>query len=137
MTVRKRKRKNRCRGHRTHGQGDTKNNRGSGSRGGVGRAGSHKHKFSKYYLTFNGKKAMKPKTASGKALQLWRIEKLIPEMLKNGSAKKEGDKIIVDCKKIGVSKIIGPGKIEGKIVFENAKLSKKLAGSYSVSGAEE
>ncbi len=32
-------------GNRTHGGGNTKNRRGKGSRGGVGRAGFHKHKW--------------------------------------------------------------------------------------------
>ena len=56
MTIRKRKKKNKLRGHRTHGKGDTKNHRGAGSRGGVGRAGSHKHKFTKYYGEFGTEK---------------------------------------------------------------------------------
>lgn len=32
-------------GNRTHGAGNAKNRRGKGSRGGVGRAGFHKHKW--------------------------------------------------------------------------------------------
>ena len=52
MVVRKRRKKNKQRGERTHGHGNTKNKRGAGSRGGVGKAGSHKHKYSKYYDSF-------------------------------------------------------------------------------------
>ena len=33
------------RGNRTHGGGNTKNRRGKGNRGGVGRAGYHKHRW--------------------------------------------------------------------------------------------
>ena len=52
MPERTRRKKNKLRGNRTHGKGNTKNHRGAGSKGGRGRAGSHKHKFSKYYKTF-------------------------------------------------------------------------------------
>ena len=59
MVVRRRKKKNKLRGQRTHGGGGTKNRRGAGCRGGVGKAGSHKHKFSKYYVEFGIKKKLK------------------------------------------------------------------------------
>ena len=58
MVVRKRRKVNKQLGERTHGHGDTKNWRGSGNRGGVGRAGSHKHKFSKYWMTFGIKRRL-------------------------------------------------------------------------------
>jgi len=51
MFKRKRKRINKYRGSRHCGTGNVKNKRGSGSRGGVGRAGMHKHKFS-YATTY-------------------------------------------------------------------------------------
>ncbi|MEK6843026.1 MAG: uL15m family ribosomal protein [Candidatus Micrarchaeota archaeon] len=38
-------------GNRTFGAGNTKNRRGKGSRGGVGRAGFHKHKRMMYLVT--------------------------------------------------------------------------------------
>ncbi|MBI5225063.1 uL15 family ribosomal protein [Candidatus Micrarchaeota archaeon] len=38
-------------GNRTFGAGNTKNRRGKGSRGGVGRAGFHKHKRLHYLVT--------------------------------------------------------------------------------------
>jgi large subunit ribosomal protein L15 len=43
---RKQRRNRKYLGSRSHGTGNVKNKRGSGSRGGVGRAGMHKHKFS-------------------------------------------------------------------------------------------
>ncbi|MCX8163231.1 MAG: uL15 family ribosomal protein [Candidatus Micrarchaeota archaeon] len=52
MFKRKRKRINKYRGSRTCGTGNVKNKRGSGTRGGVGRGGIHKHKFS-YVTTYD------------------------------------------------------------------------------------
>jgi ribosomal protein L15 len=137
MGERKRKKKNRLRGHRTHGQGDTKKNRGAGSRGGVGKAGSHKHKYSKYYGEFGGKKAMKPKGKWTNSVQLWRINQALPSLIETGEAKEEGGRIIVDCKKMGIGKIIGPGRIMDNVVFENVKLSKRLAEQVGGKSGEE
>ena len=70
MVVRKRRKKNRMRGSRTHGCGGTKQKRGSGGRGGVGLAGGHKHKFSLYYADHFGEKSgLKPKD-KGKAMPI-------------------------------------------------------------------
>lgn len=44
MARRIRSRKFRHRGNRTHGSGNKKNRRGKGNKGGVGRAGYHKHR---------------------------------------------------------------------------------------------
>ncbi len=45
MLKRKRKKVSKYRGTRTHGRGDPKKGRGKGNRGGVGRAGMTKHKW--------------------------------------------------------------------------------------------
>ncbi|MBI4360655.1 uL15 family ribosomal protein [Candidatus Micrarchaeota archaeon] len=53
MARRIRSRKFRHRGNRTHGGGNTKNRRGKGNKGGVGRAGYHKHRRL-YFIKFEG-----------------------------------------------------------------------------------
>ncbi len=45
MARRTKSKKRKYLGNRTYGGGNTKNRRGKGSRGGVGRAGYHKHKW--------------------------------------------------------------------------------------------
>jgi len=98
----------RLRGKRTHGYGNTKNARGSGCTGGKGRAGSTKHKFTKYYMTFGTKITQKPK------------EKLVTVTLErlNEIAK---DRKEIDLKEIGVQKILGKGKLLKPITIKNAK----------------
>ncbi|MCX8158556.1 MAG: uL15 family ribosomal protein [Candidatus Diapherotrites archaeon] len=126
MVVRKRRKKNRLRGNRTHGGGNTKRRRGSGSRGGVGFAGSHKHKFSKYYTKFGKKITLKTKEGKKKAMPAWKIEELAKKFLEEGKAKKEGDNIIIDGKDLGIYKIIGPGEIPKNVIVRNVLLSKKF-----------
>jgi len=47
--VRQKKRNRKFNGTRNHGKGNTKNRRGKGGKGGWGRAGMHKHRFT--YIT--------------------------------------------------------------------------------------
>lgn len=49
MVTRQRKRNRKFNGTRNHGKGNTKNRRGKGGKGGWGRAGMHKHRFT--YIT--------------------------------------------------------------------------------------
>lgn len=124
MVVRKRRKKNKLRGQRTHGAGNTKNRRGAGSRGGVGKAGSHKHKFSKYYVEFGTKRKLKAKE-KGETITLTRLDSKIPEWVEKGIVKKEGELIVVDGKEIGFDKILSNGKISHKIKPINIGLTKK------------
>lgn len=124
MVVRERKKKNKLRGQRTHGGGGTKNRRGAGSRGGVGKAGSHKHKFSKYYVDFGVKKTLKAKPR-GESISLGVIEENITNWVAKENAQKENDFIVIDGKKLGFYKVLSTGTIKEKIKLINAQASKK------------
>lgn len=124
MVVRRSKKKNKLRGHRSHGKGDTKNRRGSGCKGGKGRAGSHKHKFSKYYATFGLKRKLKSKIKK-KTVNLEILENRIEELVKNGAAEKKDDVFVIDCKKAGIEKILGKGAITKKVQLLNVEVSAK------------
>lgn len=125
MTVRKRKKKNKLRGQRTHGKGDTKNKRGSGNKGGKGRAGSHKHKFTKYYGFFGSEKKRiigKPKLMS---VNLDDIQKLVPVWEKENKVEKRGKAIFLDGKIAGIGKVLGRGSIDFPLFLKNVKVSSK------------
>lgn len=125
MVVRKRKRSNKKRGGRTQ-HGDTKNWRGAGCRGGRGKAGSHKHKYSKYYSQFGNKIRLKPKKKPEKAVNLRDLNFLIPVWLERKKCEKDSkNQIILDGKKIGITKVLGQGNLSFKVVFKNIALSKK------------
>ena len=136
MTVRKRKKKNRMRGHRTHGGGNKKNRRGSGVRGGVGRAGSHKHKFTKYYLDFGTKRTQKAKRKL-KAVNLEYISAKMNDWLASGIAKKEGNVIVVDAKAAGFEKVLGGGAIMDGVRVDNAVFTKSAAQKLGIGKAED
>jgi len=132
MTVRERKKKNKVRGQRTHGKGDTKNRRGAGSRGGRGRAGSHKHKFVKYHAEFGKDRKVREKSTVV-ALNLDEVEQLLPKWIAEGKVEK--GKMALDGKKLGFSKLLGRGSLKTKVVFENVSASKKAAEKIKKSGS--
>ncbi len=125
MTVRKRKRKNKLRGSRTFGTGNTKHKRGSGCKGGKGRAGSHKHKYSKYYATFGVTVRLKTKDKKGIEMNLGQIDESIEKWLSDKMIEKSADAYIIDCKKLGIRKILSRGNLAKKVILRNAQLSEK------------
>jgi len=121
---RRRKKTNKLRGNRSHGKGNTKNRRGAGCRGGRGKAGSHKHTYSKYWMEFGIKKRLKAKERE-EAINLNELNGLIPLLLEKKQAVKEGEKIIIEGKNAGFSKVLGRGKIDFAIELKGIKASKK------------
>jgi len=104
----------RLRGKRSHGTGNTKNHRGAGSKGGRGRAGSFKHKFSKFYPVLGKRKIMKPRLKGKTKLReitIYNLDLLIKDA-------KE-----VNLKELGYDKVIGFGKITKAITLKNAKVT--------------
>ena len=123
MVVRKRRRVNKLRGRRTHGAGDTKNRRGAGSRGGRGRAGSHKHKFSKYWMTFGMKRKLKAKKKMI-SVNVQEIYKFLD------------DKDVLDGKVKGIGKILGKGELKKKITVRNVKVTEQAAEKIRAAGGK-
>lgn len=126
MVVRKRRRKNKYRGNRVHGKGDTKHKRGKGSKGGKGRAGSHKHRFTKWYMDFGHRVKLKTKKTLN-AINIADLMQLLPRFLAEKKVEKEKDAFVVDGKKIGYDKILGKGIIKEKIIVRNMKVSENTA----------
>lgn len=124
MVVRRRKKTNKVRGKRHHGKGNTKNRRGSGIRGGRGKAGSHKHKYSKYYTEFGVKKRLKAKV-KGDSVNLADLEKYLNKKLEKKLIEKNNDVFVVDGKKCGLSKILGRGETKIKVEAVNVKAAEK------------
>ena len=124
MVVRKRGRRQKQLGERTHGHGDTKNNRGAGNRGGHGRAGSHKHKFSKYYMTF-GVKVRQHAAPKGKAVNVWQLVQSIPQWKKEGKVAMEDGRAIIDGKVLKIQTLLGGGKIAQEVLIRNMRVTEK------------
>lgn len=114
------------RGTRTCGGGTSKNRRGAGNRGGRGKAGGWKHHFIRAFIesgadsgkTVYGKHGFKhhhQATVDGKVLDIGYIDQIIPHILESGNASKDGDRIILDAKVLGIAKILGGGKVTHKM----------------------
>jgi large subunit ribosomal protein L15 len=121
MVVRRAGKRKKRRGHRTY-HGSHKKWRGGGSRGGRGKAGMHKHKWSftvKYDKEHFGKRGFKrPRVTirKPKGINIKDIEAI---------AKKEGKKEI-DVIQLGYDKVLGKGKLTQPLTIK-AKYFSKLA----------
>lgn len=125
MVVRRRKKINRKLGERTRGNGDTKNRRGAGSRGGRGLAGSHKHKYSKYAGKFGKEKRKILSRKTVKAVNIEQLVQAMPGLLAKGKAVQEGGATVIDGNAIGFDKLLSRGNLEEKWIVRNIKASKK------------
>jgi len=117
MTDRKRRKKNKLRGQRTMGAGNTKNRRGAGGRGGRGKAGTNKHRFhtaGRLKPTLYRQKIMSVK---GKAIKIGDLNLRLDDFVAKGLVKKEGEKYIVD-KTSGFAKVLSQGEVNHKIILK-------------------
>lgn len=136
MNDRKRKRKNKLRGKRTFGSGDTKNRRGAGSRGGKGKAGSKKHKFSIYYV-YAGKLLRRLKAKpKGKIVNVDYLNQKLEQFAKEKKVEQQNGLFVVDAKKLGFGKVLGKGMITRKILVRNAAVSAKAKEKIEAAGGK-
>jgi len=129
MVVRRRKKSRRLRGRtRTMGWGRIGQHRKSGSRGGFGAAGMHKHRWSwvvKYAPSWFGKHGFNPPKALEVKLNpinLGEVCEHIDEWLRKGLASREGDRVTIDLSKLGYNKLLGRGRVSRplKIIVPSA-----------------
>ncbi len=107
------------------GKGNTKNRRGGGRRGGRGRAGSHKHKFPTYWMTFGIKQRLKPKTERGEVLTIEQFSRKLPQWLEEKKVAMQGKHVVVDGKAVGLKKLLSQGTISTAVQLKNIQLSEK------------
>lgn len=142
MTVNKRKKNTRQRGHKTHGWGAKKKHRGQGNRGGRGMAGTGKRADSKKpsiwktdYFGKHGFISKTPKTRIN-AVNLGFIEQHIGRFLSNDAVKKENDFYLIDLEKIGFNKLLGDGRISRKFRIKTPYASKAAVEKVKEAGGE-
>jgi len=132
MVVRREKKSRKMHGYRNRGWGSIGQHRKSGSRGGRGAAGMHKHKWSwviKYFRDWFGKKGFTPrnpaKTVEVRAINLSQIDSLVYKLIKEGKAVYEDGKIVIDVSKMGINKVIGSGRISHPIKLLTYSITEK------------
>lgn len=130
MVVRRKKKVLKFRGKRSYGYGSHKKHRGGGSRGGRGKAGMHKHKWSytvKYDPDHFGKRGFKRPFADYKKPKSVNLGKL--EIMVKGKKK-------VDVKELGYTKVIGGGRIKSAMEIVAQSFSKKAIEKIQEAGGK-
>ena len=104
------------RGSRTVGYGQVGQHRKSGGRGGKGKAGLHKHKWSwtvKYAPNYFGKDSFKPPNRAivKRWIKVGQLNEVYDKLLKSDKIKKKDDKFLIDLVDLGYDKLLGDGEI--------------------------
>jgi len=142
MTTRREKKVRKFRGHRSYGTGSHKKARGAGNRGGRGKAGLHKYKWSLAVLNkerFFGKRGFKRPQSTVKDIQSINLKELdvrAEKLLKEKLATKEDDKIKINIMKLGFEKVLGGGKISQPLIVEAKLFSKSAIKKLEQSGGK-
>ncbi|MGB9659965.1 MAG: uL15 family ribosomal protein [Nitrososphaerales archaeon] len=105
------------RGSRTVGYGQVGQHRKSGSRGGKGKAGLHKHKWSwtvKYAPNHFGRDEFKPpsRIVAKKWINVGQLNEIYEGLSKSGKIKKKDGKALIDLTDLGYDKLLGEGEVK-------------------------
>ncbi|MEM1541489.1 MAG: uL15m family ribosomal protein [Ignisphaera sp.] len=135
MVVRSKKKSRKMHGYRNRGWGSIGQHRKSGSRGGRGAVGMHKHKWSwtiKYFRDWYGKEGFTPRSpehiVETNIINLKQLDELATKLITSNKAVYENGQIIVDLSSMGITKIVGTGKINHPvkvIVYKSSENAKK------------
>ncbi|MEM1654936.1 MAG: uL15 family ribosomal protein [Nitrososphaerota archaeon] len=119
MGTRHRKSRKR-RGSRTCGWGQIGQHRKSGSRGGHGHAGMHKHKWTwvlKYDPDYFGKHGFyRPNKREIKAMNLTQLSTLVENLERRGELKLMNGVPVIDLSALGVGKLVGGGRVDRRLM---------------------
>ena len=142
MTVNKRKKNERQRGHKTHGWGAKKKHRGKGHHGGAGMAGTGKRADSKkpsiWKEDYFGKHGFVSKTPKVKinAVNIGFIEQHLNKFVSNNIIKKDDGFYYLELEKIGFNKLLGDGRVSTKFKIKAHYASKSAIDKVKEAGGE-
>ncbi len=126
------------RGSRTHGFGRVGQHRGGGQRGGHGKAGFHKHKWTyviKYEPDYFGKKGFtSPKSLKQKVnvINVGTLDELAEKL----STEKKKGKFFIDLENLGYTKLLGAGKVTKSLIVKVRSYSKSAAEKIKEAGGQ-
>ncbi len=142
MVVRRKKKSRYMRGSRTHGYGSIGQHRKSGSKGGRGAAGFHKHMWSwvvKYFPDWFGKHGFtRPVTLTTevRSINVGELNEIVKELELRDELKREDDKYVIDLTTFGINKLLGRGRIEKKVKVIVYSASEKAINKIKEVGGE-
>jgi len=143
MTVNKRSKNVRQRGHSTHGWGSKKKHRGKGHQGGAGMAGSGKRADSKkpsvwadaHYFGKHGF-ISKSRTPEMNTVNIGYIEIHINKYLEAKTIKSENGVYVVDLASLGYNKLLASGRVSMKFKISAPYASKSAIEKVKEAGGE-
>jgi len=143
MPTNKRKKNSRMRGSGSHGWGSKKSHRGTGRKGGAGFSGTgkradqmkpliwkNKEFFGKHGFYPHGSKQRNP------AVNIAYIEENLEKLLKENLIEKNGDRYIIDLKKLGFGKLLAEGTPKHKLVITCESASSSAEEKITAAGGE-
>jgi large subunit ribosomal protein L15 len=145
MVRRFEKKSRKYRGYRTHGWGRVGQHRKSGSSGGRGRSGLHKHKWTfvmKYAedssgYPFFGKHGFKQPNAIVAArvgINVGELDMMLDELVSRGLAQVVDGKYVVDLLKLGFNKLLGGGRVTKPIIVRAVWVTRKAEEKIRAAG---
>ncbi len=130
------------RGWRTMSWGRVGQHRKSGSSGGRGRSGRHKHKWTwvlVYQPDYFGKHGfVQPPSISKeiRAINVGELDQIVDKLVERGLAEYKDGKYYVNLLKIGYNKLLGGGKVTKPIVVETPLASRSADAKVREKGGE-
>ncbi|MEZ0290450.1 MAG: uL15 family ribosomal protein [Sulfolobales archaeon] len=145
MVVRRRKKSRKLRGRtRTMGWGRIGQHRKSGSRGGRGAVGFHKHKWVwvlKYFPDWYGKRGFTPRNPSYeeevREISIRDLADLVEKMrLENKLVYSESGRIKIDLTELGFNKLVGGGRIDYPVEVVTVYATERAVEEIKRAGGE-
>ncbi len=140
--IRKRKKTRKYRGNRFQGYGQQGQHRGGGQRGGAGRTGYEKHhwirtlKYEPERIKQVGftrpPRLVEPHTT----INLGQLDEAIPSLIKSKIAKQEGKTLTINLAELGVTKLLGKGRLTQSLEITVASASAKAQEKVKESGGK-
>jgi large subunit ribosomal protein L15 len=126
------------RGSRTHGWGRVGQHRAGGSRGGHGKAGFHKHKWSyviKYEPDYFGKKGFTSPKSVRRKVNVINVG-VLDEMAEKRSTRMEKDKFFIDLESLGYTKLLGTGNVTKPLIVKVSSCSSSATEKIEEAGGQ-
>lgn len=143
MVVRRRRKSRKLRGRtRTMGWGRVGQHRKSGSRGGFGAVGFHKHKWvwaRKYAPLWYGKHGFTPPKHSKKIVRAVNLEELraiVSRLRGENKLRVEEGRVVVNLLELGFNKVLGKGEIDFPIKLIAPHVSERAREKIARAGGE-
>ena len=128
------------RGSRTHGYGVIGQHRGGGQRGGHGKAGGKKHKWThtvKYAPQRFGKHGFKPpRRREITSINVGELDQQISKLINDKRAKKTKEGIKVNLSHLGYNKLLGRGQVTHPLIIQVDSHSKSAAEKIQKAGGK-